>query len=450
MIIKSITSQSAEQFSCGNELQERIRENLKGVVMSSEVWKSYELGELVKVKGGKRLPKGKSLQVTQNTHPYIRVSAMGNRIIDRSKLQYVPDNIFTSIARYIVSEGDIILSIVGTIGLISQISSELDNASLTENCIKFTDYKGVLREYLYYYLISDFCQDEIKSKTVGTTQPKLPLYNINSLQIKVPPFLTQRRIAEILSALDDKIELNRQTNATLEAIAQVIFKEWFVDFNYPGTTGEMVESELGPIPYGWRVGKLGDICKLIKGVSYSSDELQQSNKALVTLKSINRGGGFNSNGFKEYTGKYKPSQCLDEMDLIFAQTDITQNADVIGSPAIVENPFDYEKLIASLDIVKCIPTNEMPSSQALFYFLQRQEFKDYCLSQTNGSTVLHLRSSEVPNYQMIIPSSDILRTFDDIVTSFTRYNLDNNRQNRILSELRDTLLPKLMSGEVEV
>jgi restriction endonuclease S subunit len=340
--------------------------------MSLDGWKGYELGELVKVKGGKRLPKGKSLQEIQNAHPYIRVSDMGNRIIDKSKLLYVPDKIFTSISRYIVNAGDIILSIVGTIGLISQVTAELDNASLTENCVKFTNLNGILREYLYYFLISGNCQNEIRSKTVGTTQPKLPLYNINSLQIKVPPLPTQCRIAEILSSLDDKIELNRQTNTTLEAIAQAIFKEWFVDFNFPGATGEMVESELGLIPKGWRIGKLGEVCELIKGVSYSSDELQPSNNALVTLKSINRRGGFNSSGFKEYTGKYKASQCLDEGDLIFAQTDITQNADVVGSPAIVENPFRYEKLIASLDIVKCIPTNEMPSSQTLFYFLQRQ------------------------------------------------------------------------------
>jgi type I restriction enzyme S subunit len=118
--------------------------------MSLDGWKGYELGELVKVKGGKRLPKGKSLQEIQNAHPYIRVSDMGNRIIDKSKLLYVPDKIFTSISRYIVNAGDIILSIVGTIGLISQVTAELDNASLTENCVKFTNLNGILREYLYY------------------------------------------------------------------------------------------------------------------------------------------------------------------------------------------------------------------------------------------------------------------------------------------------------------
>lgn len=418
--------------------------------MNSESWGDRDLGAIAKIQGGKRLPKGVSLLESKNAHPYIRVSDMGNRYIDSSKLLYVPDEVFPLISRYIVQEGDIILSIVGTIGLVTKITPDLDKASLTENCVKITNLDGVISDYLYYYLTSGNCQNEIKSKTVGTTQPKLPIYNIMSLHIPVPPLSTQQRIADILNSLDEKIELNRQTNTTLEAIAQAIFKEWFVDFNYPGATGEMVDSELGPIPKDWKVGKLGEVCEFIKGVSYSSEELQPSENALVTLKSINRGGGFNSSGFKEFNGKYKSSQCLVEGDLIFAQTDITQNADVIGSPAIVENPFEYKILIASLDIVKCIPTHEMPSSRTLFHFLQRREFKDYCLSQTNGSTVLHLRTSEIPNYELIIPDTITLQKFDLMVTAIRESVLTNNKQNRTLEAVRDKLLPKLINGEIEV
>jgi type I restriction enzyme S subunit len=304
--------------------------------------------------------------------------------------------------------------------------------------------------YVYYVLSSKEIQAHLKSLDVGSAQPSIKVPHLLSVTINLPPLSSQNRIADILSALDEKIELNRRINATLEAIAQAIFKEWFVDFNFPGATGEVFDSELGKIPQGWRVGKLREVCQLIKGVSYKSSELQPSNFALVTLKSINRGGGFNFNGFKEFTGKYKASQVLIEGDLAFAQTDITQNADVVGSPAIVENPFDYEKLIASLDIVKCKPTNEMPSSETLFYFLQRQEFKDYCLSHTNGSTVLHLRSSEVPNYPLLIPDANILNQFDSTVTPIRQKIICNNKQNQFLSTTRDILLPKLMSGEINV
>ena len=385
---------------------------------------------------------------------FLNTSNVTKQGFNFSKTQFITKEKDSLLRKGKLKQFDIVLTTRGTVGNIAYFDEKIPykNIRINSGMVIFrnTNMNVVSTKYFYQFLKSNLFHDQVISFSSGSAQPQLPISDLKQIEFPIPPLSIQNHIAEILSALDDKIELNRQTNATLEAIAQAIFKEWFVDFNYPGATGELVESELGPIPKGWRVGRLGEICELIKGVSYSSGELQPSNNALVTLKSINRGGGFNISGFKEYTGNYKLSQCLLEGDLIFAQTDITQNADVIGSPAIVENPLGYERLIASLDIVKCIPVNEMPSSRTLFYFLQRQEFKDYCLSQTNGSTVLHLRSSEVPNFSTIIPCPSILKNFDSLATTFTQNIFDNNRQNRILSELRDILLTKLMSGEINL
>lgn len=423
--------------------------------MSSREWHKYKLGQIINdIAMG---PFGSNIKVenfVDSGVPVIRgINLNENGFVDE-KFVYVSEAKAQSLKRSLAFPDDLVFTHRGTIGQVGIIPrGKHPKYLVSQSQMKLTvNTKYLDPLFLYYFFKSPLGQYELlkNSSQVGVPAIAQPTASLKAVDIFLPPLPTQRRIAEILSALDDKIELNRQTNATLEAIAQAIFKEWFVDFNFPGATGELVESELGLIPKGWRVGRLGEVCELIRGVSYSSDELQQSNKALVTLKSINRGGGFNINGFKEYSGRYKSLQCLDEGDLIFAQTDITQNADVIGSPAIVENPFNYEKLIASLDIVKCVPTNEMPDSQTLFYFLKQQEFKEYCLSQTNGSTVLHLRSSEVPNYSMIIPSPSILRTFSALITSYRRLILENNRQNQILIDLRDTLLPKLMSGEIEV
>jgi len=292
---------------------------------------------------------------------------------------------------------------------------------------------------------------DLNSHRTGSSQPLVNQSILNSIQVRVPKQKqVQERIADLLNALDEKIELNRQTNQTLEAIVQAIYKEWFINFNFPGATGEMQDSELGPIPKGWRVGKLGDIVEFIKGVSYRSSELMPSKYALVTLKSIARGGGFNNDGFKEFNGRYKEIQILSEGDTVIAQTDITQNAEVVGCPAIVENPFNYEKLIASIDIVKCVSKNTSLSSEAIYYFLKDQQFKDYCLSHTNGSTVLHLRSSELPNYDLVIPHPDILKLFCRIIHSINLKMLENNNQIQTLTKTRDNLLPKLMSGEIKV
>lgn len=405
--------------------------------MGSNVWEKQKIGEIALINMGQS-PESKYYNNERIGLPFLQ----GNRTFG---FKYPTYDTFCSSGSKFADPNDILISVRAPVGDLNIAKERICiGRGLSSLKMKNGNY-----EYLFYLLKANI-QELInrESGTVFGSINKDDIYNLEVIIAKSDD--DQRRIADILSALDDKIELNRQTNATLEAIAQAIFKEWFINFNFPGSTGEMVESELGMIPKGWRVGKLGDVCKLIKGVSYKSSELQHSDSALVTLKSINRGGGFNNDGFKEYLGTFKTSQCLKEGDLIFAQTDITQNADVVGSPAIVENPFNYKNLVASLDIVKCEPTNEMPSSGTLYYFLQRQEFKDYCLSQTNGSTVLHLRSSEVPNYLMIIPYSSILREFNSTITPIRQIILENNRQNQILREIRDELLPKLMNGEIEV
>ena len=170
------------------------------------------LGDIVKIKGGKRLPKSSQLQVIKNDHPYIRVRDMGERYLPRSGLEYVPDNIFPSISRYIVNTNDLILSIVGTVGLVSIVDEFFNNASLTENCVKLTGLDEKDAKYLYYYLLSQYGKEEIKARTIGAVQLKLPLYNIEKIQIRWFDKLIREKIVNCLSTLDDKIELNNQTN----------------------------------------------------------------------------------------------------------------------------------------------------------------------------------------------------------------------------------------------
>ena len=240
-----------------------------------EINKEVKLGDLVEIKGGKRLPRKESLSSIPNEHPYIRVRDIQQNAIVIKDLAYVPIDIFPLIKNYIVSKGDIIISIVGSIGFVAQIQSELDKASLTENCVKLTHYNlnKIDPKYLFYFLTSPIGQHEINSKVVGSTQPKLPIYNIKNIEISLPPLSEQHRIANILSSFDNKIELLRKENNTLEDIAQSIFKEWFVKYNFPNkdgkpykdNNGKMIDSELGLIPEGWRVGKLGEFGKIVCG-----------------------------------------------------------------------------------------------------------------------------------------------------------------------------------------
>jgi type I restriction enzyme S subunit len=182
-----------------------------------EHWNIAKVKDFADVKGGKRLPKGKQLISEPNSHPYIRIRDLGKSkyLQINSEFEYVDDETQKTISRYIVNEGDILISVVGTIGLIGIVGETLDNANQTENCDKIVNITGVIPEYLYYYLISNFGQEEIRKGTVGAVQPKLPLKNVQDITVVYPSYEGQKNIVDILSSIDAKIELNNKINNNL-------------------------------------------------------------------------------------------------------------------------------------------------------------------------------------------------------------------------------------------
>lgn len=419
-----------------------------------EEWKEYTIGDIAGVKGGKRLPKGVNLVKEPNTHPYIRVRDLNSKKyleLDNT-FEYVDDKTQQLIARYIVNAGDIIISIVGTIGLIAIIGESLNNANLTENCVKLVDIRRINRDYLYYYLISDWGKQEIEKGIVGAVQAKLPIKNIQAITIKAPCEETQRRIASILSSLDDKIEVNRRINENLEAQAQALFKSWFVDFE-PFRDGEFVESELGMIPKGWRVYKMDELVDWIGGYSYKGNELQESTTAMATIKNFERNGGFKINGFKEIvpSSKAKHEQFLKKFDVIIAHTDLTQNADIIGNPALILHFGKYERLIMSMDLVKVKSKSDYITYGLLYCFFSDARFKSHALGYVNGTTVLHLSKKAIPEYKLALPHDlSILAIFCKTFDSIFAKEAEMMEETDLLATLRDTLLPRLMSGELKV
>ena len=188
-----------------------------------------KLGEVAAVKGGKRLPKGIQLITIPNTHPYIRVRDLNNsRVLELdNSFEYVDDETQKTISRYVVEAGDIVLSIVGTIGLVSIVGETLNGANLTENCVKLTSLSDVNRDFLYYYLRSAYGQNEIMRGTVGAVQAKLPIKNIQNITLYLPDDNTQRRITTVLGALDNKIETNQKINDNLQQQASALFDNFY-------------------------------------------------------------------------------------------------------------------------------------------------------------------------------------------------------------------------------
>jgi len=203
----------------------------------------------------------------------------------------------------------------------------------------------------------------------------------------------------------------------------------------------------GEIPAGWEVKKVGDIAKVVKGKSYKSSELAPSRTALVTLKSFNRGGGYRLDGLKEYTGTYKSEQEVFAGDLIIAYTDVTQAADVIGKPAMVMSDNRYEHLVISLDVGVVRPKNAT-YKYFLYCMAMTESFQAHTQSFCTGTTVLHLSKDAVPSFKIAIPDEFLLRKFSDISNPIFAAINRNIEQGKELEKIRDTLLPKLLSGEV--
>ena len=349
--------------------------------------------------------------------------------------------------------------------------------------------------YLYYALQTI----KVAPFVTGAVQKKISQQALNSMEIPYFEDKTDRkRIVEILSSFDEKIQLNTQINQTLEQIAQALFKSWFVDFDpvraklqalsdglsleqaelaamqaISGKTPEeltalsqtqpehyaelaetakefpceMVEVDGVEVPKGWEVKRIDEIANIIKGKSYKSSELEKSKTALVTLKSFNRGGGYRLDGLKEYTGKYKLEQEVFAGELIIAYTDVTQAADVIGKPAMVMSDSNYQHLVISLDVGVVRPFNDV-YKHFLYCLAMTDSFQAHTKSFCTGTTVLHLGKDAVPSFEFINPSNELLHVFyKQTSLIFERINL-HIEENKNLEKARDLLLPRLLNGEI--
>src|SRR5579859_1224784 len=276
----------------------------------------------------------------------------------------------------------VVIGRYGTIGQVFYMDRDFWPLNTT---LWVKDFKGNDLLFCSYLLRTlDYTSVSDKSSVPGVNRNHL-----HTMRVLLPSLPEQRRIAAILGALDDNIALNRRMNATLEALARALFQSWFVDFDpvrakaqgrqpagMDAVTAALFpdsfeDSALGPIPRGWRVAPLTELAAFSKGASYKSDDLHESRTALVTLKSIERGGGYQPSGLKSYAGAYRPEQIVLPGEIVVAQTDLTQKAEVLGRPARVRATPQFDILVASLDLVVVRPISPNVPSVFLLEALMR-------------------------------------------------------------------------------
>src|SRR3989338_6294722 len=416
--------------------------------MIPEDWEVKPILSFATIKSGKRLPKGRDIVENNTGFPYIRIRDLQDMSVDVSEVKFLEPDVQSIIKKYIITENDIYISIVGTIGLVGTVPKKLNNANLTENCARLTELK-VNRDYLKYFLNSNSGQNQIKSLTVGTTQGKLALSRIAKILVALPNSIEQSSIAKILSDLDSKIELNQQMNKTLEAIGQAIFKRWFVDFEFPNekgkpyksSGGEMVNSELGEIPKGWKVGKLGDYGTFKNGINYLRGETGDTDFFIANVRDIANNKLLLKNSLDNISLNMKKAQdyLLKDKDILIARS---------ASPGEVSLVLgNLDKVIYSGFSIRYRLNNP---GNYLYIFLIMQRLKENLSNFAVGTTLQSVNQDTLKNMKFILPENRILEKFNRIIEKILERTYGNLIQNSNLSQIRDSLLPRLMSGKIRV
>lgn len=310
----------------------------------------------------------------------------------------------------------------------------------------FTDYAvknvGILKVgerikslWLYYYLNSPDGRNQLKNTRAGSSQPYISLGSLRNLLIPEPPRDVMESIVTILSSLDRKIELNNKINADLEEMAQAVFKNWFVDFE-PFKNGKFVDSELGMIPEGWKVGTLGDITK------NKSAKVKERNDVKV-LSPVTTGElvlseeYFTKQFFSSSIAKYK----------IVNKGDFAYNPARVNIGSLGRNEFDFDGCVSPVYVVFSV----LDGYENYFDLFRKTDFfKDSVASLAIGGVRQSLSYDDLSSIEVIIPSENAVEEFNNLYNQMKKTIKANKLENSRLSLLRDTLLPRLMSGEIEV
>lgn len=356
--------------------------------------------------------------------------------------------------KYIVRKGDVLFALTGDpvnkpnplswVGRVSYYDHD-EPALLNQRVCKAIPKGNIPSEYLYYFFRQEKEFYRLASKATGSaSQANISTKTIEQHPITVPAGDISGRIIDFLRNIDVKISVNEAINRNLYEQIGTLCEAWLTDYEPFG----------GVCPEDWIVTPLSDIAEFISGYSYKGKELVEESKvAMATIKNFERKGGFKLDGYKtiEPSDKLKEVQHVELFDTLVAHTDLTQNADVIGNAELVLSKFGYDDIVFSMDLVKVLPKNESISPFLLAALLHSNSFKQHCLGYVNGTTVLHLSKKALPDYKLPLPKDmSQLKTLDRLLEVLYKQIATNIESNIRFEKLRDSLLPMLMSGKLDV
>ena len=319
------------------------------------------------------------------------------------------------------------------------------------------DFKGNNPKYLYY-LLKNLHLDNIFEKG-SSVIPSLDRKLVHSLVVPFHKEINdQRKIVAVLSAIDHKIELNKQINDNLEAMAKQLYDYWFVQFDFPNEEGKPYKSSGGAmvwneklkreIPQGWSISNVKSLIEPIeRGISYSSDDLLDPFATpMINLACFSKAGDYRLGEMKFFSGKVSNDKLISPIDMLIACTDMTQGADIIGRPILASD--EYDQYTFSTDLALITPKGKF--KMYLYYTLRTPFYHKYIRPFASGTTVKHLNLIGVENYGLPVPPIEIQSKFEDLITPIKEKQSKKLNEINALTKQRDELLPLLMNGQATV
>ena len=409
-------------------------------------WKQYKLEEVCKsIADGDHMPPPKS----NKGIPFVTISNIVDNRLDFSNTHFVPLSYYDGLDdKRKPNVGDTIYSVVGTFGKPVYVKEDKPFVFQRHIAILRPDESKVVPQFLFYKLLSPQFYRKADVMAVGAVQRTISLTSLRNATIQLPPLKIQSKIVDVLSSLDDKIAVNKKICENLEAQAQALFKHWFVDFA-PFKDGKFVESELGLIPEGWRVERLGDMPLTV--TDYVANGSFASLKENVKLyENVNyayfiRNTDLKSKNFcvyvDEHSYKFLSKSKLEGGEIIIS------NVGDVGSVHLC--PYLNKPMTLGNNIIMVKANNEYYRN--FLYILFKWNYGQALIqSIKGGSAQPKFNKTDFKSLKIIVPIESVLKKFDEVVASIFNYIGKNDEEKINLASLRDTLLPKLMSGQIKM
>ncbi len=416
-------------------------------------WRERKIGDLLRIKHGFAFL-GEHF-ANEGTHV---VLTPGN-FLEEGGFKEQPDKAKWYTGRvppeYVLSAGDVIVAmteqaegLLGSSAIVPKSEKYLHNQRL--GLVQVLDRMQTELRFVYYLFNSASVRQQIRGSASGTKIRHTSPTRIGDVRVAVPPLSEQLRIAGILASYDDLLMNGQRRVEILEAMLRGVYQEWFVHFRFPGHAGCSFEkTALGITPRGWLPTSVGDISVIRRGRSYRSADLAESGGLpFLNLKCINRDGGFRRSGLKRYVGEYAPHHTARRGDIVVAVTDMTQERRIVGRAGLVPS-LGAEFGVVSMDLVRVEPRPGV-SAAFLYSFLRFSGFADEVKQHANGANVLHLSPERITAFVFARPPSALIERFAALVSPILEQCDTLQNQIVTLRRTRDLLLPRLLSGQLDV